>query len=235
MTRAIPLFALVLLAAPAAAADRSYIVTAFDRVRVDGPFEVRVTVGGGSAKASASGDARVLAGIDISVQGSTLVVRRDVNGWNEQERADGPAPVIVLVAPDLKGASVIGGGKLSIAGSLRGPRIDFTVTGNGAIDASGIDADAVNVSTIGAGNVTLAGRAASARLMTNGSGTIAATPLTVGDVTVRLDGPGETQVTTRYTANVTSTGLGRIVVAGNPKCTVKALAGGPIKCGAGTP
>lgn len=236
MIRALLALSLVAFAAPVAAADRSYIVTAFDRIRVDGPFEVRVTVGGGGgAKASASGDARVLAGIEITVQGSTLIVRQGGNGWNDQRRADGPAPVIVLAAPELKGATVIGGGKLSIAGTLRGARLDFAVTGTGSIDARGIDAQAVNVSTIGAGTVALAGRAATARLLTNGSGVIAATPLTVGDVTVRLDGPGETMVTARYTATLTSTGLGRIVVAGNPKCTAKAIAGGPIRCGPGTP
>lgn len=233
MTRFLACALLAAIAAPAVAADRPFVVTNFDRVRIDGPFEVRVTVGGSSAKATASGDAAALAGIAIEVQGSTLVVRRAIDGWGEQPRARGPAPVITLIAPELRGASVIGGGRLTVAGPVRGQRIDLTVTGTGSIDAQAIASEQLNVTLIGAGTVALGGNSAAARLLTNGSGVIAATPLSVGDVTVRLDGPGETRVTARYTADVTSTGLGRIVVAGNPKCTVKALAGGPIQCGAG--
>jgi hypothetical protein len=68
-------------------------------------------------------------------------------------------------------------------------------------------------------------------MLTNGSGTILALPLTVSDLVVRLDGPGETQASARFTADLTSTGLGRIVVAGSAKCTTNAQAGGPILCG----
>ncbi|MBN8808063.1 MAG: DUF2807 domain-containing protein [Sphingomonas sp.] len=233
MNRALAFLPLLALAAPAVAADRSFVVTNFDRVRVDGPFEVRVVVGGNSAKASASGDTRSLAALDVQVQGTTLVVRRAVDGWGEQGRTPGPAPIVTLTVPDLHGASVIGGGKLAIAGQVRGQRVDFTVTGNGSVAASAIDADQLIVTLIGAGTATLGGKAASARLLTNGSGVIAAMPLVVGDLTVRLDGPGETQVSARYTANVTTTGLGRIVVGGSPKCVTKAPAGGPVQCGAG--
>jgi hypothetical protein len=56
-------------------------------------------------------------------------------------------------------------------------------------------------------------------------------PLTVSDLVVRLDGPGETQASARFTADLTSTGLGRIVVSGGAKCTTNAQAGGPILCG----
>lgn len=234
MIRWLSALALVVSATPAVAADRAFVVSNFDRVRIDGPFEVRVTVGGDSAQASASGDAAVLDTLDIEVQGSTLVVRRATGGWGEQRRAQGPAPVVTLLIPQLHGASVIGGGKLTVAGPVRGARIDFAVTGTGSIDAPAIDGEQLNVTIIGTGTVTLGGRAATARLLTNGSGVVLATPLSAGDLTVRLDGPGETQVTARYTANVTSTGLGRITVAGNPKCTAKAPAGGVIVCGAGT-
>jgi hypothetical protein len=234
MIRSLLALVLIALSAPAMAADRPFVVTNFDRVRVDGPFEVRVQIGGSSAKASATGDARALDGLNVSVQGSTLVVRRAVNGWGEQGSAQGPAPVITLIAPELHGASVIGGGKLIIAGPVRGDRVDFTITGNGSIDAIAIDSDQFNLTLIGAGNATLGGKAAHGRLLTNGSGVIAALPLSVGDLTVRLDGPGETQVTARYSANLTNTGLGRIVVAGTAKCEVKSPAGGPVQCGAGT-
>lgn len=231
MIRALIGLALVALATPASAADHSYVVTNFDRVRVDGPFEVRLTVGAGGAHASASGDDRVIANLSIEVQGDTLVVRKGIQGWSEQGKVDGPAPIITIAAPALRSATVIGGGKLAIAGVLRSARLDLQITGGGSIDARGIDTDDLAVMLIGNGNVALAGKSARARLLTNGNGSIAAIPLSVGDVLVRLDGPGETQVSARFTADLTSTGLGRIVVPGNAKCTAHAQAGAPILCG----
>ena len=50
-------------------------------------------------------------------------------------------------------------------------------------------------------------------------------------VAVLLDGPGETKAAARYTAHITNLGLGAVAVAGSPKCTVVARAGGPVACG----
>jgi hypothetical protein len=222
---------LVAIALPAAAADRSYTVTSFDKVRVEGPFDVRLTVANAGASAKASGDPEVLTNLDIQVQGTTLIVRKGANGWAERGKTGGAAPVITLVTSNLRTATVIGGGKLAIGGSLRNQQLDFQVTGTGSIDAKGVDSDQLAVNLVGAGNVALAGKSNRARLLTNGSGTIMALPLTVSDVLVRLDGPGETQVTARFTADVTSTGLGRVIVAGSAKCVTNAQAGGPIECG----
>ena len=231
MIRALLVFALLLFAAPASAADRAFTVTNFDRIRVEGPFEVQVTIANNGAAAKARGEPNVLDNLSIEVQGGTLIVRKGSSGWGERGKVDGPAPVITLTAPALRGASVIGGGKVTIAGNVRTVRLDLQVSGNGSIDVRGIDADDTNVTMIGAGNVALAGKSARARLQTNGAGVIAAIPLMVGNLIVRLEGPGETQVSARLTADLTSTGLGRIVVAGNAKCIVRAQAGGPILCG----
>ena len=89
--------ALIVVAGPAWAAERNFTVSNFDRVRVDGPFEVRVIVGAGtSSSGKASGDARVLADLDLSVQNNTLVVRRGNGGWGERGKVTGPAPVVTI-------------------------------------------------------------------------------------------------------------------------------------------
>lgn len=231
MIRALIAFALLLVALPASAADRSFSVIDFDRIRVEGPFEVRVTVAPGGATARATGDARVIANVSIDVLGGTLVVRKGSSGWSEQGKVDGPAPVITLTAPALRSVTVIGGGKLTIGGRARAARLDLQITGAGLIDMRGIDTDNLVVTTLGSGTVNLAGKSARARLQINGAGVISAIPLAVGDVLARLDGPGEIQASARYTADLTSTGLGRIVVVGNPRCSVHAQAGGPVLCG----
>ena len=227
------ILALIALAAPAHAADRSYVVTNFDRVRVDGPFSVQVEVGTGGAAASASGDERVLGDLDISVEGTTLIVRKGSQGWGERgETRGGPSPVVTLRTAAVRGATVVGGARLTLSGRLRTNRFDVQVTGAGTIDAAGVDADDVVVTVIGNGNVTLAGRAARARYSTNGGGTIAATALDAGEVLAVMDGAGETRASARYTADLTNRGLGLIAISGSPKCTVRGQSTGPIQCGA---
>ena len=81
MTRTLPLALLALAAAaPAGAAERLYSVTDFDRVQVDGPYQVTLTTGRASG-ARAEGSAEALERVSIEVQGSTLRVRANRSAW----------------------------------------------------------------------------------------------------------------------------------------------------------
>lgn len=231
MIRLLSALALFSLAAPATAAERTYSIGSFDRIRVEGPFEVRLTTGK-SPGARAEGAARATEGLDIRVEGTTLIVRASMNGWGEQPVAGNTgAPVIRVSTQAIRSATVIGGGRLTIGGAIKGQRVDLSLSGSGSLGAPTLDADQLNATLLGSGSMTLGGRAAKVRLTTSGSGAIDAAPLSAGDLILRLDGPGETRVTARFTANVTTTGLGAATVYGTPACTVKAVAGGPVSCG----
>ena len=227
---------LLLLSSPAfaqgSAASRTVSVGSFDRVRVEGPFEVRVTIG--SPRATITGDSRMTETVAVRVDGTTLSVRKGTGGWGEQPRTRGSAPIVInLSTPGLTSASVAAGGRLTIA-RMRGMRVDVTVSGNSSMSLAAADTDQLNATLIGTGQMTLAGRAARARLVTSGPGAIDASALAVDDLTVHLDGVGETKATARYTAQVTNSGLGTVTVAGNAKCRVDAAAGGPVVCGKGS-
>lgn len=229
MHRALACF--VLIAAPAAAAERTVAVTNFERVRVDGPFEVQVTTRA-TPRATVSGDARALDRVEVRVDGGTLIVRAATGGWGERPVARGvPAPVIRVQTRDIRSAGVVGGGKLSIVGPVAADRVDLTVTGSGTLSAPGITAGLLTATLIGTGQVSLGGTARTVRVVANGAGDIAARGLTGGDVSVRTEGTSSVAVTARFTATANSTGFGPIEILGNPECKGKAQAGGPITCG----
>lgn len=227
---AVPLLA-VLAAAPAAPdQSRRYSVTSFDRIRVDGAFDVELNVGTG-ATGVAIGDDDAIGHIALTVDGQTLTVHRDNSDWGERGRRDvRRVPVVKLTTPMLRGALVTGGGKLNIIG-LKAQRAYIAVNGVGELALAGAMIDQLNATIIGTGVMRLAGRAQRTQLLANGSGVMDATKLDVNDLTIRLDGPGQIDAAARYTANVTNTGLGQISVAGSPACTVKSPAGGPVRCG----
>lgn len=223
--------ALALVPSAASAADRSVGIGSFERLRVDGPFLVTVATGRSPGARISGGQADIL-DVEVRSEGGTLIVRRSATGrWGERGASSATAPVTVaLSTPALSGAAVIGGGKVTID-RMKGPRVDLSLTGSGALALAALDAQEVRVQLVGPGSLALAGKAATARLMTNGPGTIDAAGLDAGDLVVGLDGLGQTSARARYTAQVSSTGLGTISIAGRPKCVVRALSSAPISCG----
>jgi hypothetical protein len=226
--------ACALLLAPAAAdaADRTYGLGSFERLRVEGPFEVRVETGR-SPGAKASGDDKLLEELAIDSEGDTLVIRLGHGAWGETPAGKAAAaPVITLTTPLLRSVSVDAGGRVQVR-RMAAQRLQLSVNGSGAIAVAAADADEVQATVIGAGQMTLAGHAQRVRLLTNGPGTIDAGALVANDLTVRLDGTGTTKANARYGAQVTTTGLGKVTVLGQARCVVHAQAGGPVACGVG--
>lgn len=231
MLRLLPAL-LLLVPAVASADERRINVGSFEKLRVSGAFDVTVTTGG-SPGATVTGDRATIGDIDLHAEGTTLTVRRTTNGrWSEQGQAAATTPVrIVLTTPRLASVAVVGGSRVAVS-RLAATRIDLAATGNGAITVGVVEGDQLNVQLIGEGKVGVAGRVAAARLLANGAGTIDAAGLDAGDLTVHLDGLGSIAARARYTAQVSSTGLGTIAIAGRPKCRVTASAGAPVTCGA---
>jgi hypothetical protein len=228
--RALLTLALLVLAFPATAADRTYTIGSFDRVRVTGPFEVRLAVGG-SPGARATGERELLDQVEVDVNGGMLVVSMGTNGWGERGAAPSAVPVVILSTPRLESATVNGGGRLVIE-NMEGQALTLTVTGPGSIEAKGLDARQLDATVLGTGALHLAGEAAKARLTSNGPASIDAAALNVDDLTVRTDGAGEAHVAARYTADVTATGVGRVIVEGDPACVIRPDRGhAPVVCG----
>lgn len=225
------LLLLLLVASPVAAAERPVFVGSFDRLRVEGPFQVTVA-SGRSPSARISGDPRLLDHVEVRLDGTTLVVRATIERWQEQPDTRGSTPVAVTLAtPVLSSAIVVGGGAVTVTGA-RAARLDLSVTGSGSIVLAGANAEQANATVIGSGRIALAGRAGKARLLVNGAGRIDADRLDAGELVVRVDGPGETLARARFLATVTNIGLGHVAIAGTPRCIVRSDAGGPVQCGA---
>ena len=227
---------LLLLAAlplPASAADRTVSVASFTRVRVEGPFVVEVRTGV-SPSARASGDRDAVERVDVTQSGDTLIVRPGGVGWGERPTGAATRPLTIALGTLRLDGVAIGAGAQVRAGAMKGPRVDLTVTGAGKLSVERVDADQLVATVVGAGALDVAGKATSARVMVSGPGAIAAPELVAGDLTARVEGVGEIMVGARFTANVTTAGLGKVTVLGAPKCQIRAPAGGSVVCGAPT-
>jgi hypothetical protein len=226
MLRIAPL-ALLLIASPAAADEKTFMISGFDRVRVEGPFTVRVTTGT-SPKARTVGDARALDGVTVRVSGRTLVVTASVNAWGGYPGGKRETPTVEITAASLRSASVVGGGSLTID-RMTGQRIDLSLAGAGSLSVGKIDADRLSGIMIGTGALTVGGTALDARFEVNGAGTLDAGKLVASALIVNAQGSGDGQFAARNTAEIVASGQGSITVTGDPTCTVRGSA--PVTCG----
>lgn len=225
----IPLALLAAGFAPAAEApspeERRVLLTGFDRIRIDGPFEVRVAAGPPSA--TVSGDRRAVERVSIRNQGGVLVVGVSTATWEGWRDKEGLAAITVTV-PRLRAANINGGGKLDIA-SVAGQRVDLGVNGAGSLTVRSMAADQLVTTLTGTGIVRVeGGTARTARFTSYGAGSIDATGLAVSDLTVHSQSAGDSRFTARFTANVSTLGTGSVRVEGGATCR---LAGpGPASC-----
>lgn len=221
------LISLALLAAGSAPApeERRILLTGFDRIRVDGPFEVRVVTG--PSAATVSGDRRAIERVSIRNQGGVLVVGISTATWEGWRDKEGLAAITVAV-PRLRAANINGGGKLEIADAA-GQRVDLGVNGAGSLTVRNLAADQLVTTLTGTGIVRLdAGTARTARFMSYGAGSIEAAGVTVNDLTVHSQSAGNSRFTARYTASVSTLGTGSVRVEGSAACRL--VGPGPASC-----
>jgi hypothetical protein len=230
MTRTLPLIlALLAAAAPSAAAERRYSVTDFDRVQVDGPYQVTLLTGLSSG-ARAEGSSEALDRVSIDVQGGTLRVRPNHSAWGGYP-GDRTGPVrIAITTRDLRAAAVVGSGSLSID-RARGLRVDVSVSGSGRLGVASVDADNLVVGLLGSGRITLAGRAGQLKATVQGSGDLAAAELRADDAQIFAETAGTVKVGVARTAKLRIAGPGDVEIIGDPSCTIEAEGSGQILCG----
>lgn len=219
----------VALASTAAdARDRTVMLTSFDRIRVEGPFDVTLTTGSG-AGGRISGASQAIDGVNVRVEGRTLIVSAGVNGWGGYPGGARGGPVrIAVTTPSLRAAYVAGGGRLTVD-RIKAQAIDLAVSGAGSLSVAAIESDQLVAALNGTGTLSVAGSAGRARFVNSGTGAINAGNLVARDLVVVAQGAGSGVFAARYTADISALGLGDISVEGSPKCVVRGA--GPVNCG----
>lgn len=229
--RRLALLPLLVLTAAAPGDDRSFMVSGFDRVRVDGSYDVRV-VTGASFSAVATGDADALRRLNLRVEGGTLIVATGADALGARSASGSAIVVRVSVPTPLRTALVNGGGRLTID-RMKSQRVELGVNGGGTMRVEGIDSGEVAATLTGAGSLAATGKSGRATFSSYGTGSVDASGLEVNDLTVRSNGSGSGSFAARYTARISALGLGAVSVTGAPKCTISGTA--PVTCGEAQP
>jgi hypothetical protein len=216
-------------AAPAGAVDRRLPVTDFDRIVVEGPYIVRLRVGGPTT-ATVSGSQAALDRVSLDVSGNMLRIRRNRNYWGGNPGAQESPVTIELGTRTLRSARLLGPARLEID-RIEGLRIDLAVQGSGRLVVGSVAADNLSVGMAGSGQIELAGRAESLTADIQGSGDLDAAGLSVENATVQAATSGTIALEATETATVTALGLGTIEITGQPACTLRGPSADLVRCG----
>lgn len=207
------------LAAPAAGATRNFTVTSFDRVRVDGPFKVRLAVGG-APFASAQGSPQSLDSLSIDIQGRTLVVHVNRSSWGGYSGQSAGPVEVSLGTHELSAAWLNGSGSLAID-QVKGLSFDLSVMGSGSATIDRVAVDQLHVGLAGSAAARLAGEALRMTAYARGNASLDAAALTAKDVVIAADGPSVVKASASDTAKVDAIGVASVVLAGHPACVVR--------------
>lgn len=221
----LPILALLALAslpatAAAPVAQRNYSVTSFDRIRVDGPYEVRLKTNI-APFARASGSQASLDGVSVRVEGRTLIVRPSSGGWGGYP-GENRGPVTIEVGTHDLGTAWLNGAGTLIIDKIKGLGFDLAIQGSGSARIDSADIDQLKLGISGAGSTRVAGRAANMTATVRGTSSLDAEGLTVKDAVIGAEGPAIVRATVTNAAKVDALGLAAVTLAGKPACTVNA-------------
>lgn len=214
---------LLLLTAAAPAQERRFMVGGFERLRVDGPFEVEVVPG--IPGAVAIGDRAALDQVAVRTSDDTLIISGGPLSWTGRKHA--ALPIVRVSTRSLRGVALNGGAKVRVA-EMRGAQIELLQAGAGSLDVASIRTDDLTASLNGTGAMTLAGTAGRVRMRNYGTGSIDASGLTANDASLNSGGSGNIRIDVRFTARANAIGSGGIRITGKPECILRGP--GPMEC-----
>ena len=230
--RTMMLAALALLGAcsgSAPAATHSWQVGDVSRIRVQGPFDVRVRTGVPTG-VRATGPQDAIDRVTVEQHGETLVIGTSrsmgLSNWTWSKRD----PLVVDVGVRALAAAALGGsGNVSID-RVRGDALDLAVSGSGDLGVGAVDVERLKLQAAGSGSLTAAGRAGTVDASLVGSGDIHGNALKAEQATVSLAGSGSIDLAAQRSATVSLAGSGDVRIVGPAACTVARRGSGDVTC-----
>ncbi len=205
-------------AAPGGAATRTFGITDFTKVRVEGPFKVTLATGV-APFARVTGSPQALDRIAIETRGDTLVVQSSAAGWGGYPGADAGPIEVSVGTHDLNSAALTGDGSLAID-RAKGLSFALLVQGSGAVEIGQVSADQMSVSVSGSGSAKLAGQTRKLTAIVRGISSLDAAGLSATDATIGAQGSSTIDANVGDAADVSASGPATIRLTGQPSCTL---------------
>lgn len=185
-------------------------LTAFSRIRVDGPVDVRL-VQSGVDQATVMADDNIEPLVETVVEGDALVVRlkRDA-GFSTRQ-----AVVVKVEARAVQSVALNASGDLSLD-RFKADSLALSLVGSGDARLGLVELRDLSVNITGSGDVRVAGRADQQSWTVNGSGDVDARALSGRKAKVAINGSGDIDLGVVEELDVQLSGSGDLSYSGRP-------------------
>lgn len=211
---------------PGPETSRSFDVTAFERIEVAGPYEVKVATGS-AASVSAKGGSALLDETEVKVEDGTLSISPKKHKGIRWTWRQGKA-VFTVTTAQLQAAAIAGSGSVEVdkvAGDFSGE-----VAGSGDLGLASVSGGKVELAIAGSGKARAAGTADAVKLEIAGSGDIDVEKLAAKSADVSIAGSGNVRATASESSKVSIMGSGDVDIGGGGKCSVSKAGSGNVNC-----
>lgn len=202
--------------------EKARTVGAFSKLRVEGPFDVRVNQAG-SEGLKVSADDNIEPLIESRIDGDTLVLRiQERSGYSTRH-----APVVWLDVKQLQALQISGSGDVSME-RLKGESFSVSLSGSGDLRIGLLEVKQLTAHLSGSGDLQVAGRAEQQTWSLTGSGDVDARSLIGAAAKAQLSGSGDLGLGVVDTLDVSLSGSGDLSYAGRPKLTQRVSGSGEV-------
>lgn len=184
---------------------------AFTRLRIEGPFDVRLAQAG-SDQAVVVADDNIEPLIETTLEADSLVVRmKREAGFTTRLR-----PTVRIDARALQAVTINGSGDLAVE-QFKADSLNLSIVGSGDVHFGLVELKDLAVSISGSGDVRVAGRAEQQSWRVSGSGDVDARSLGGRSARVELHGSGDVDLGVTEQLDVKLSGSGDLSYAGRPQ------------------
>ena len=221
--------ALIQMAPAAHAAERKFLISSFEDVRINGSVNVSITTDRGVSASAEAADRKVLDRISLRKSGRQLIISVAPD-TNDNSRYSADEPVMVRLSSDVvKTVTHSGSGTVSLD-KLGGRDARVRLSGFGVLTIDDIDSDTLTITMNGGGQLVMAGQAKKGRITLLGSSIFDGSDLTLETLDLVQRGPVSSHVFVEREADISNYGTGIIQIDGQPNCSVQTDGAAQIIC-----
>ena len=219
--------AVLVAAAPVAAAERTFRVGAFDKLALEGSPEVVVTTGR-AVGVHATGDAEMLDRLDVRVEGGVLKIGHKRDGGELVVGDPQPDPFHDHRADAARRRRRRIGRRYDRP--RQGPRLRRQYRRVGVAPRRSARRRRGELQHLGVGDDAAAGRCGTGSAKIAGSGDLKLAALKCATLSASIAGSGSIDAYATQTATLATMGSGDIRLAGGARCTVSSAGSGKAHC-----
>jgi len=193
--------------------SKSYAVSAFDAVQLDGAGKL-IIIQGEEESLEIEAEDNLIDQLTVEVENGTLAIGFKEKPWHTTII---PTHLITytLTIKDLRQITINGASDVALA-ALQTDSLAVTINGAAQVRINDLLADSLSIKLIGAGNIVISGQALTQNIEIDGAGNVQADDLMTDSTVVEIDGLGNASVWAGKELDIVINGGGSVSYFGSP-------------------